>query len=256
LTGEFFHRFGKSIFSGEFWGNLFPIQPFNMRTFFSMMILLALLPLLMPAQVDLSNKEDSLSYALGLDIANNLGNFEYDFNYQMIYQGLRSVQGEDAGILTPEQAQALLMAFQQEMMAAQQEKMAADGEAARVEGQVFLEANQEKEGVVTTPSGLQYKELRAGTGASPGPESVVKVHYEGRLLDDSVFDSSYERGTPAEFMVSRVIPGWTEGIQLMKTGAKWQLYIPYNLAYGERGSPPNIGPFETLVFDVELLEVK
>ena len=119
----------------------------------------------------------------------------------------------------------------------------------------FLAANAKKEGVVTTESGLQYKVLTEGTGAVPTAEDQVSVNYEGKLIDGTVFDSSYERGQPATFGVTQVIAGWTEALQLMKVGAKYQLYIPASLAYGERGSQPNIGPGEPLIFDVELLEI-
>ena len=215
-----------------------------------------LLPGLSHAQVSLETKADSLSYALGLDVAKNLGNFDFDFNYEMIYQGFKGAQEENGGILTLEQSQALLQAFQQEMMAAQQAKMAERAQQAQVEGEIFLEENGKKDGIITTASGLQYEVLREGDGVSPTPNNTVKVHYEGKLLNDEVFDSSYERGTPTEFMVGRVIQGWIEGLQLMKTGAHYRFFIPSNLAYGPNGSPPNIGPNEVLIFEVELFEVK
>lgn len=123
------------------------------------------------------------------------------------------------------------------------------------EGRVYLEQNAKKEGVVSLPSGLQYKVITEGTGTSPVATDQVKVHYTGTTIDGKVFDSSVERGTPATFPLNRVIRGWTEGVAIMKPGAKYMFYIPYNLAYGERGSAPNIPPYATLIFEVELLEV-
>ncbi|MDA3819726.1 MAG: FKBP-type peptidyl-prolyl cis-trans isomerase, partial [Candidatus Delongbacteria bacterium] len=123
------------------------------------------------------------------------------------------------------------------------------------EGEKFLEANAKREEIKVTESGLQYEVLREGDGEKPGPNSKVKVHYEGTLLDGTVFDSSYERGEPIEFPVNGVIKGWQEGLQLMKTGAKYKFYIPYDLAYGERGARGAIGPYETLIFEVELLDI-
>jgi FKBP-type peptidyl-prolyl cis-trans isomerase len=123
-------------------------------------------------------------------------------------------------------------------------------------GEAFLKENATKEGVKTLPSGLQYKELKAGTGKSPKATDTVVTHYRGRLLDGTEFDSSYKRNEPAEFPVNRVIPGWTEALQLMKEGAKWELYIPSKLAYGQRSAGADIGPNETLIFEVELLKIK
>lgn len=128
--------------------------------------------------------------------------------------------------------------------------------AVKAEGEAFLAENAKKEGVVTLPSGLQYKVLNAGTGATPKASDSVECHYEGRLIDGSVFDSSYQRGETATFGVTQVIAGWVEALQLMKEGDKWQLYIPYNLAYGERGAGAQIPPYATLIFDVELVKVK
>lgn len=204
----------------------------------------------------LETYQDSLSYALGADLANNLGNVPLDLNTDMIFAGMKDALEEGDNKFDDQTVRSLMMAFQQEAMAAQQAQMAERAKVAKAEGEIFLEENKAKEGVMTTATGLQYKILRAGTGPSPSASSTVKVHYEGKLLNDEIFDSSYQRGQPIEFAVGGVITGWTEALQLMKTGAKWQLYIPSDLAYGERGSPPKIGPNETLVFDVELLEVK
>jgi len=129
-------------------------------------------------------------------------------------------------------------------------------ETPQQKGEAFLKENATKEGVKTLPSGLQYKEIKAGTGKTPKATDTVSVHYRGTLINGKEFDSSYKRGEPAEFPVNRVIPGWTEALQLMKEGSKWMLYIPSKLAYGERGAGGDIGPNETLIFEVELLKVK
>lgn len=208
------------------------------------------------SQAQLATYQDSISYTLGADLADNLSKVPLDLNQEMIFQGMVDALDGGENKFNDQEVRNLMMAFQQQAMQAQQAEMAERGKVAKAEGELFLEDNKTKEGVQTTASGLQYKILRPGTGVSPGPSSTVKVHYEGRLISEEVFDSSYQRGQPIEFAVGGVIPGWTEALQLMKTGAKWQLYIPYHIAYGERGSPPSIGPYETLIFDVELLEVK
>ncbi|GAB4402336.1 MAG: peptidylprolyl isomerase [Bacteroidia bacterium] len=205
---------------------------------------------------DLSTRIDSISYALGMDVGTQVAKFEMGLNVDMLYLGLKDAIEENESSLSDDQIRNLLMAFQQLMQEKQMQLMQERAEKARTEGQVFLEKNQSAEGVQTTASGLQYKVVTAGNGPKPTAASTVRVHYEGRLINGEVFDSSYQRGEPIEFPVGGVIPGWTEALQLMPTGSKWQIFIPYNLAYGERGAPPSIGPFETLIFDVELLEVK
>lgn len=205
---------------------------------------------------DLKNKADSLSYALGMDIGSNLSRTGVEVDPESLYQGLvDALEGEDVKF-TPEQKKQLVQAFQRQAQQLQQQKAAEQAEMAQQEGTLFLSENRKAEGVIETESGLQYKVLREGDGASPATSSVVKVHYEGRLLDETVFDSSYERGEPIEFQLNRVIKGWTEGLQLMRIGAKYRLYIPYDLAYGEKGSPPTIGGYATLIFDIELLGVR
>jgi FKBP-type peptidyl-prolyl cis-trans isomerase FklB len=198
---------------------------------------------------------DTVSYALGYNIATNLINTNLNFDGGKIADGYRDGIGGNAGLdsLT---VTKMMNAMQELQRKGYEEKQRIDGENNQKEGEAFLAENRGKEGVVELPSGLQYKIERAGSGASPGAEDVVAVHYEGRLINGDVFDSSYEKGTPVEFPVGGVIAGWTEALQLMKPGAKWQLYIPGDQAYGLRGSPPKIGPNALLVFDVELLEVK
>ena len=206
---------------------------------------------------NLETRMDSISYAIGINLGRSMRQLDgVDLNREIIFQGLEDAFADKESPLSEQQVQQLLIALQQEMQAAQMQAQRAKAAEAIEKGQAFLTENKTKEGVMETETGLQYKILREGTGAMPAATNTVKVNYEGRLLDGKVFDSSYERGEPIEFPLNRVISGWTEGLQLMKEGAKFQFYIPSNLAYGDRGSPPNIGPGETLIFDVELLEVK
>ncbi|MEL6592170.1 MAG: FKBP-type peptidyl-prolyl cis-trans isomerase [Bacteroidota bacterium] len=205
---------------------------------------------------DLSNKTDSLSYALGMDIGANLDRTGMSIDAESLYQGLvDALEGENVK-LTTEQKQKLIQTFQRQAQEMQRKKIAEKAALAKEEGALFLAENRKAEGVIETESGLQYKVLQEGDGPTPTAQNIVKVHYEGKLLDETIFDSSYQRGEPIEFQLSAVIKGWTEGLQLMRVGAKYRLYIPYDLAYGERGSPPKIGGFETLIFDVELLGVR
>jgi FKBP-type peptidyl-prolyl cis-trans isomerase FklB len=145
-----------------------------------------------------------------------------------------------------------MVAFQKEMMAKQSEVAKKN----RAEGEAFLAENKKKEGVKTLPSGLQYKVIKAGTGKKPKSTDTVTVHYRGALINGAEFDSSFKRGQPATFLVSKVIPGWTEALQLMEVGAKWQLFIPSSLAYGEQGAGSDIGPNATLIFEVELVSIQ
>lgn len=201
-------------------------------------------------KASLDTKLDSVSYALGYQNGTFLGREGVsDLDYNNYNAGMNSgLTGED-GLLTQDEIYQVTNSYLQELT----EKKSSENTEA---GQAFLEENLEKEGVMETESGLQYKVLEEGTGESPTAEDVVRVHYEGTLIDGEVFDSSYERGQPAEFPLNRVIKGWTEGVQLMKEGAIYEFYIPSELAYGAnapQGSP--IGPNETLIFKVELLEV-
>ena len=217
--------------------------------------LLSTVPLL-AQQAGMVTKTDSLSYALGTDIARSLQQLDVPLSPDMIYQGLSD--GLDSGRvaqLTGEQAQALIQAFQQEAQRRQQVKLQEKMKMAQAVEDSFLAQNAEQEGITALPSGLQYQVLEAGEGPKPTAESTVKAHYEGRLLDGTVFDSSYKRGEPIEFPVGRVISGWTEALQLMPVGSRWRLFIPSKLGYGPQGAPPSIGPNATLIFEVELLEI-
>ena len=193
---------------------------------------------------------EKVSYALGMSIANNLmASGIKNLNTEEFVKAIKaSLAGEQPAMSVVEAQQVLNDYFTK----LQEEQTA----ALKKEGEEFLAQNAAQEGVVTLPSGLQYKVLNAGTGATPKASDSVECHYEGRLIDGSVFDSSYQRGETATFGVNQVIAGWVEALQLMKEGDKWQLYIPYNLAYGERGAGAHIPPYSTLVFDVELIKVK
>jgi FKBP-type peptidyl-prolyl cis-trans isomerase FklB len=200
--------------------------------------------------------KDRVSYSIGLKIGKDFKAQEVELNPEMLLSGVRHGLADAKPLLTDEQIQQTMEEFQKDMIARQQsrqEKLATDNLAG---GKKFLEENSKKAGVVTLPSGLQYKIVEEGSGKQPSAEDTVKVHYRGTLVDGTEFDSSYARNTPATFQVSQVIPGWTEALQLMKAGSKWQIVLPPELAYGEQGAGPAIGPNAVLVFDVELLEVQ
>lgn len=194
---------------------------------------------------------NKISYALGLGIAHQLKSMGIeDFSVEDFSQSVSDVLADKTPAMTNREAQELLNDYFQK-------KQREDAEKAIAEGKVFLEANGKREGVTTTKSGLQYEVLTPGKGErSPKATDTVVCHYEGRLVSGKVFDSSYERNQPAEFGLNQVIPGWTEGLQLMSEGAKFRFYIPYLLGYGEQGAGPSIPPYSTLVFDVELISVK
>lgn len=202
----------------------------------------------------LETLKDKVSYAIGLDIGKDFKQQGMDIDASLVAQGIQDAVSGNPPLLTDQQLQEAITEFQKEMMAKQEAKQKEAGEKNLQAGQAFLEENAKKEGVVTLPSGLQYQVDQEGTGPRPKAGDAVKVHYEGKLVDGTVFDSSLKRGEPATFPVTGVIPGWTEALQLMKQGAKWTVFIPASLAYGERGAGP-IGPNSTLIFEVELLEV-
>jgi FKBP-type peptidyl-prolyl cis-trans isomerase len=172
----------------------------------------------------------------------------------MLAEGMRGFLSGTAK-LTDQQFQACMENLQQEAMQKMEAEKAASGSVNKARGEKFLAENKSKDGVKTTASGLQYKVIKEGTGKKPAKENTVKVHYTGTTIDGKVFDSSVERGEPIEFPLAGVIAGWTEGVQLMSVGSKYTLYIPSNLAYGEQGAGQAIGPNETLIFDVELLDI-
>ncbi len=203
---------------------------------------------------ELQTQKDKFSYALGMNIGTSLHRQSVPVDPELVIRGLKDSVAGGQTLLTEEEARAAIMEVQNEMRKQQQEKMQALGEANKKDGEAFLAANKTKEGVVTLPSGLQYTILQAGTGPKPTTADSVTVNYRGTLVNGTEFDSSYKRGQPATFPVTGVIKGWTEALQLMPVGSKWQIFIPSDLAYGERG-PGEIGPNATLIFEVELLKI-
>ena len=199
----------------------------------------------------LSTSDDSLSYALCV------ANYKYyvgdsiNISVKMFSKGMTDASKEKA-LMNDTAANAFIVSYMQRREKA---RLMAENSQQIEAARKWLADNAAAEGVVTTPSGLQYKVIQEGTGSTPGPEDMVRVHYSGKTIDGNKFDSSYDRGEPAQFRVNNVIRGWVEGLQLMKEGSRMMLYIPYDLAYGERGAGNVIKPFETLIFEVELLEV-
>ena len=193
---------------------------------------------------------DKISYALGLSMGQNLmGSGVESLNYQDLAAGIEDVLTHAQPKITYQEAQQVLNTFFQEL----EQKIAG---AAKADGEKFLAENAKREGVKVTPSGLQYEILEPSLGQKPKATDTVRVHYEGTLIDGTVFDSSYKRGESISFPLNGVIKGWTEGLQLMPVGSKYKLYIPYELGYGERGAGQSIPPYATLIFTVELLEIK
>jgi FKBP-type peptidyl-prolyl cis-trans isomerase FklB len=205
---------------------------------------------------EIKNDKERISYSLGMDIGGNLKRGSVEVDPDMLAKGLKDSYGGGKTILTEEEARKTLTDFQRTLLAKQAEAMQKLSEKNKADGEKFLAENAKKEGVKTLPSGLQYREIAPGAGKSPKATDTVTTHYKGTLIDGTEFDSSYERGQPATFPVSGVIPGWTEALQLMKEGAKWQLFVPANLGYGERGAGGEIGPNATLIFEVELISVQ
>jgi len=206
--------------------------------------------------VELKTDFDKSSYALGVQMAISLkrpGMEEVDI--EMLIRGLRDVMADRNLALSDEEQQQVMTGFRTRLMAKQREAREKETKDNLAAAQAFLEENAKKEGVIVLPSGLQYKVLRDGTGRTPTETDRVKTNYRGMFIDGTEFDNSYKRGQPSEFDVTGVIPGWTEALKLMKEGAKWELYIPADLAYGPRGRPPRIPPNSALVFEMELIEI-
>jgi len=217
----------------------------------------ALVPLLALAQESaLETPEKRLSYTIGMDIGESLSSQDMPIDIDILVQGLRDSYSGGETLLTREEALAEREAFIQQRQQQLAQQRAEDARINREEGEAFLAANAQKDGVQVTESGLQYRIIEPGEGVSPDADDRVTVHYRGKLINGVEFDSSYARGEPASFGLNQVIPGWTEGLQLMPQGAKYEFFIPSDLAYGEQGRPGPIGPNATLIFEVELLEVQ
>ena len=204
----------------------------------------------------LKDQKDKVSYSIGMEIGKNLKRQSLDLNPDILLKGIKDAFSGEKALMTDQEIVETMTAFQKEMMAKQQEAAKKLGERNKKEGEVFLVENKKKEGVVTLPSGLQYKVIKPGTDKKPKATDTVKAHYRGTLIDGKEFDSSYRRGEPVSFPVNGVIPGWSEALQLMGEGAKWQVFIPSNLAYGERGAGRDIGPDATLIFEIELISIE
>ncbi len=206
---------------------------------------------------------ERVSYAIGADTGNRLRQSEIEIDPDILMRGLKDAKAGGTLLLTDQEMRDTFNKLRQEIMAKQQEKqriqaekLKEQGEKNKVEGEAFLTANKTKPGIITLPNGLQYKVLAEGSGESPKAEDTVEVNYRGTLIDGTEFDSNAKAGKPYTTPANRVIKGWTEALTRMKPGAKWQLFIPADLAYGERGSPPKIAPHAPLLFDVELLSFK
>ncbi|HET6931184.1 MAG TPA: FKBP-type peptidyl-prolyl cis-trans isomerase [Candidatus Acidoferrum sp.] len=209
------------------------------------------------APLTLKTQKDKASYAIGMNIGKNLKRDSVDVDPAIVYRALKDAVAGNKLLLTDDEAKAALTTLQTEVRAKEEAKIKAAAIENKKAGDAFLAANKTKEGVVTLPSGLQYKIITAGTGPKPTADDTVLCHYRGTLVDNTEFDSSYKRNEPLKIPVGGVIKGWTEAIQLMPVGSKWQLFIPSNLAYGERGAPGSpIGPNSTLIFEVQLISIE
>jgi FKBP-type peptidyl-prolyl cis-trans isomerase FklB len=204
----------------------------------------------------LKTQKDRFSYSLGMNLGASLHKQAVPVDPAILARGLRDALAGGKTLLTEDEARATLMEVQNDLRKKQQEKMQLAGDANKKEGEAFLAANKGKEGVVALPDGLQYKILKQGTGPKPTAGDSVVCNYRGMLINGTEFDSSYKRGQPATFPISGVIKGWTEALPLMPVGSKWQLFIPSDLAYAERGAGSDIGPNATLIFELELLSIQ
>ena len=209
-----------------------------------------------PAPLVLKTPKDKASYAIGMNIGKGLHKDSVDVDPAILLRGLKDGMAGGKTLLTDDEAKSAMVAIQADLRKKQEAKMAITGDANKKEGDEFLAQNKTKEGVVTLPSGLQYKILKEGTGPKPSASDSVVCNYKGTLIDNTEFDSSYKRGQPATFPVGQVIKGWTEVLQLMPVGSKWQVFVPSDLAYGPRAPGGAIGPNATLIFEIELLSIQ
>jgi FKBP-type peptidyl-prolyl cis-trans isomerase len=204
----------------------------------------------------LKDQKEKLSYVIGVDIGKALQKQGVPIDPEIVAKGIKDGVSGGKLLMSDQEIQETMMAFQKEMRAKQEEANKQLGEMNKKEGETFLAQNKTKEGVTTLPSGLQYKVVKAGTGKKPKATDTVVTHYKGTLLNGTEFDSSFKRNQPATFKVNGVIRGWTEALQLMEEGAKWILYVPAALAYGDRGAGQQIGPNATLIFEIELISIQ
>ncbi len=233
------------------------------RAVICLIVLVVLLPFLSlatdqdrAAVTELKSFSEKISYVLGQEIGNSFKESPVEIDLDIFIQGMSDSLKGAKSLLDADETNQIKQEFSRQVQESRQTQMAVLSQKNRAEGEAFLAANKNKEGVVTTTSGLQYKVLKKGDGPKPQDNDRVTVHYRGTLLDGTEFDSSYKRGNPATFQVNGVIRGWTEALQLMNVGSKYQLFIPSDLAYGARGAGRKIGPNSTLIFDVELLGIE
>lgn len=201
----------------------------------------------------LKTQKDKVSYGIGVDVARNFTRLGIEIDQDALIKGLKDGLSGEKLLMTESDLRATMNAYQVELRGRMMQAMQAAAVENKKKGDAFLSENKTKEGVVTLPSGLQYKILKAGNGNKPSEADTVECNYRGTLIDGTEFDSSYWTGKPATFKVTGVIPGWTEALKLMPVGSKWQVFIPSQLAYGERGAGRDIGPNATLIFELELL---
>ena len=207
------------------------------------------------ADSDLTSQSDKVSYSLGYQTGKAFTEHQIDVDVAKFTQGMKDAMSGGKAKMSEDDMQKTLSAFQKDEIKKMQDQQTAQADKNQQASDAFLAANAKKDGVKSTDSGLQYKILTPGTGASPKASDTVTVDYEGKLIDGTVFDSSYKRGKPVSFPLSGVIPGWTEGVQLMKEGATWEFYIPADLAYGKAGAPGAIGPNQALIFKIHLISI-
>jgi FKBP-type peptidyl-prolyl cis-trans isomerase FklB len=218
---------------------------------------LAVSPVFAAEKLELKTQKDKISYAIGLDVGNGLKKNDVDVDADVLAKAVKDVLAGNKPLMTDEEVKTAITGLQKELQAKQLERAKVLGEKNKKEGEAFLAKNKDKAGVKTLPDGLQYKVITEGKGKSPKETDTVTVQYVGTLTDGTEFDSSYKRGQPATFPVNGVIKGWTEALQLMKEGSKWQLVIPSDLAYGPNGTQGGpIGPNAVLIFEVELISIK
>ena len=229
-----------------------------MKLFWMIIICVGLLASEASAQkkIALKNQKDKISYSVRVNIGTSLKNQSVDVDPEILSRGIKDVLTGAKFMMTEKEMQETMEGIQKELMEKQQEKAKTLGDKNKKEGDAFLAANKSKEGVIVLPSGLQYKILKAGTGPIPKASETVTANYRGTLINGKEFDSSYKGGKPLTIAANGVIKGWSEALQLMPVGSKWQLFIPSELAYGERGRGPDIGPNATLIFELELLSTK
>lgn len=229
-----------------------------MKSSITTLIILLLVPVALFTQQKetLQTQKGKVSYSIGLDIGRNMKRQSIEVSLDLLMRGLKDGLGDGKPALSDSDMQQTMAAWQREMMAKMNELQKQAGEKNKQEGEAFLAENKKKAGVVTLPSGLQYKILKDGKGRSPKLTDTVVTHYRGTLINGKEFDSSYKRGQPLTYPVNQMIAAWGEALQKMKVGSKWQLFVPSNLGYGHIGSGQDIGPNAALIFEIELLNIK